>query len=445
MNGGGADDMTRVTVAEPGLFFGWRVVGAVFVLAMFGWGVGFYGPPVFLHAVSASRGWSVTVVSAAVTAHFLFGALVVANLARLYRRFGTAPVTRLGCIALATGVAGWALAREPWQLFLATLLSGGGWATMGGAAVNAIIAPWFERTRPAALSMAYNGASIGGVIFSPLWVAAIDGLGFPPATAMIGLVMVLVIWVLAGRYYARTPWEMGLAPDGGAVAAGVAAPAPGIQPQQRPVDSLWRDRRFLTLAAGMALGLFAQIGLLAHLFSLLVPPLGAQLAGIAAGMATAVAVAGRTLVGWLMPAGADRRRVAGVCYAVQALGSLALLLAAGENVPLLLAGVLLFGAGIGTATSLPPLIAQAEFARADVARVVPLIVAISQAAYAFAPACFGLIRAIAPGLGAAPAEAAPWLFVAAAGIQCAAIVAFLIGGRQWRRAARTHDPAAGLP
>ena len=37
-------------------------------------------------------------------------------------------------------------------------------------------------------------------------------------------------------------------------------------------------RRFLTLAAGMALGLFAQVGLLTHLFSLLVPALGAQAA-----------------------------------------------------------------------------------------------------------------------------------------------------------------------
>jgi len=29
-------------------FYGWRVVAAAFVLAIFGWGIGFYGPPVFL-------------------------------------------------------------------------------------------------------------------------------------------------------------------------------------------------------------------------------------------------------------------------------------------------------------------------------------------------------------------------------------------------------------
>ena len=54
-------------------------------------------------------------------------------------------------------------------------------------------------------------------------------------------------------------------------------------------------------------GLFAQIGLVAHLFSLLLPALGAQRAGLAMGLITVVAVAGRTLLGWVMPLAADRR------------------------------------------------------------------------------------------------------------------------------------------
>ena len=124
---------------QRGMFFGWRVVGAVFVLATFGWGLGFYGPPVYLHAVRESRDWPLSLVSAAVTVHFLFGALIVANLPKLYRSFGVAAVTKTGCGALAFGITGWALAKEPWQLFAATLFSGGGWVTMGAAAVNAIV------------------------------------------------------------------------------------------------------------------------------------------------------------------------------------------------------------------------------------------------------------------------------------------------------------------
>ena len=58
-------------------FFGRRVVAAAFVLAVFGWGLGFYGPPVYLQSVREMRDWSVVLVSSAVTLHFLVGAIVV--------------------------------------------------------------------------------------------------------------------------------------------------------------------------------------------------------------------------------------------------------------------------------------------------------------------------------------------------------------------------------
>ena len=397
-------------------FFGWRVVAGAFVLAVFGWGLGFYGPPIYLHAVQETHGWSVALVSGAVTVHFLAGAVVVANLPRLYRRYGLPAVTKTGAVLLALGVLGWAMADEPWQLLLATLPSGAGWAAMGAAAVNAIIAPWFVTKRPAALSSAYNGASIGGAIFSPLWVAAIGWFGFPAAAFAIGGVMAIAIWLLSDLIISRTPESLRQSPDGMSVTAEVATVgrASGMNP--------WRDRRFLTLAAAMSLGLFAQIGLIAHLFSLISPALGDQTAGIVMGVATAAAIVGRTLVGWLMPAGTDRRLVACANHVVQIVGSITLFMAAGENVALLIAGVLLFGVGIGNTTSLPPLIAQAEFDRGDALRVVSLIVAISQGTYAFAPAVFGALRGLSTTEGTA-------VFIAAAILQGLAIVAFVAGRR----------------
>jgi MFS family permease len=404
-------------------FDGWRVVSAAFVLAVFGWGMGFYGPPIFLEAVRATRGWPLALVSVAVTVHFLIGAAMVANLPALYRRFGIPAVTRAGALSLAIGVLGWAAAASPWQLFVATVFSGAGWAATGAAAINAIVSPWFMRERPAALAMAYNGASIGGVLFSPLWVAAIGFVGFPVAAAAIGVVVALTVWILSGLLFSLTPQQIGQTPDGDASGAPAVTLAPS-RAKPLPRAALWHDVGFLTLAVGMALGLFAQIGLIAHLFSLLVPALGAQQAGLAMGAATAAAIAGRSLVGWLMPVDADRRLVACASYAVQIAGAVAFMAAGGTSVPLLLLGVLLFGVGIGNATSLPPLIAQMEFVKDDVPRVVSLILAIAQAAYAFAPAAFGLIREFAP---AANAGAALPFFAAAALVQALAIGAFLAG------------------
>jgi len=104
--------MATLTYSEK--FQGWRIVGAAFVLAVFGWGLGFYGPPIYLQAVRDSRGWSLPLVSAAVTVHFLFGALVVARLPGLYLRYGLPAVTKAGVLALAVGISGWAAAvRAP--------------------------------------------------------------------------------------------------------------------------------------------------------------------------------------------------------------------------------------------------------------------------------------------------------------------------------------------
>lgn len=403
--------------SNPHAFFGWRVVAGAFVVAVFGWGLGFYGPPVYLHAVREARGWSIALTSTAVTVHYLCGAVVIANLPKLYRRFGLATVTRLGSLMLALGLVGWAMAELPWQLFAATLLTGCGWVTLGAAAINAIIAPWFVRHRPKALSTAYNGASVGGIVFSPLWVALIDWLGFAKAAMLVGAVTVIVIWFLATWVVSRTPDQLGQYPDGEVAAPAITVTLSAGTPAL-PGRMLWRNGHFRTLAMGMALGLFAQIGLLAHLFSLIVPALGTGWAGIAAGLATASAIAGRTAFGWLMPAGADRRLWAAISYTIQIAGIGTLFLSGLQSPLIILAGVLLFGFGIGNATSFPPLIAQIEFTKEDAARVVPLIVAMAQATYAFAPATFGLIRE------ALPTAIWPILLVAAL-IKMLAIVAFL--------------------
>jgi signal transduction histidine kinase len=222
---------------------------------------------------------------------------------------------------------------------------------------------------------------------------------------------------------------MGLSPDGeasgdllGSITSAHARPLPG--------SLLWRDWRFATLAAAMALGLFAQIGLVSHLYSLLAPALGPQVAGFAMALITAMAITGRALLGWAMPVGADRRKIACAGYAAQVVGSIMFYLAAGKEVWLLLAGVVLFGVGFGNATSLPPLIAQVEFVKEDVARAVGRVVGVAQAVYAFAPATFGLIRELAPQFDPASSGAAPYVFLAAALMQGMAIASFLSGRRR---------------
>jgi MFS family permease len=172
---------------------------------MFSWGVGFYGPSVFLNVLHQDRGWSLSVISAAITAHFLLSAAMIARLADMHRRFGVARVIRAGAAASAIGILCWSLATQPWHMFAAAILTGAGFAATSGAAINAMVSPWFNRRRAIALSHAFNGASVGGVLFTPLWVALIAWIGFVGAASLIGITMLAVLWPLAGRYLAATP------------------------------------------------------------------------------------------------------------------------------------------------------------------------------------------------------------------------------------------------
>src|SRR3979490_3608920 len=156
-SGGRGPKQTMTSGAKPVAFCVWRVAGAAFIVAIFGWGLGFYGPPVYLHAVRETQGWSLPLVSTAVTAHFLIGAIVVANLPKLYGRFGVSSVTKAGALSLGTGVTGWAVAQEPWQLFAETWLSGAGWAAMGAAAEHLIVYPLHTGRHPASRSLAAAG------------------------------------------------------------------------------------------------------------------------------------------------------------------------------------------------------------------------------------------------------------------------------------------------
>ena len=372
--------MTMRELTRAPSFFGLKVVWAAFLVAAFSWGVGFYGPSVFLQTLHVERGWAISSVSAAITAHFLFSAMLVTCLPEAHRRFGIARVMQAGVAFAALGILAWSNAREPWQLFAAALPSGAGWAATSGAAINAMVSPWFERDRPKALSFAFNGASVGGLVFVPLWVVLIARFGLPSAAALIALAMAAVLWPLAAKY---------LRPKAEAAGSAELEPqAEAASPATRRVD-LVRDRRFATISGAFALGLFAQIGIFAHLLVRLAPDLGSSGSAWAISLTTVCAVAGRTILGWALGT-RDRRLAASLNFALQACGTV--LLTFGSGTAALLCGCILFGLGVGNLISLPPLIVQKEFAAADTAKVVALLTAINQAVFAFAPAALGWLR-----------------------------------------------------
>ena len=55
------------------LFYGWRVVGACFLVAAVAWSLGLFGSSVYLQAVTSTHGWPIAEVASAITLFFLGG------------------------------------------------------------------------------------------------------------------------------------------------------------------------------------------------------------------------------------------------------------------------------------------------------------------------------------------------------------------------------------
>jgi predicted MFS family arabinose efflux permease len=262
-----------------------------------------------------------------------------------------------------------------------------GWAAMSGAALNLIIAPWFERRRGLAISIAFNGAAVGGVLMVPALVMLIGRLGFTPGVAVLVALMVLVLTPLVLALLERGPEALGLEPDGESL--GARAGAPGAGRDAVPARPFLRTWHFWSVATPFALGITAQISVIIHQVSFLRPVLGVDGAAWAVSLTSACAVLGRLVVGSFVDCVSKRGVIAGN-FVVQAAG-IGLMLA--DPTPgLLFLGCALFGLGVGNTTSLPSVIVQAEFPRAAFGRVVSTIIAINQLTYSVGPGLLGWLR-----------------------------------------------------
>jgi MFS family permease len=382
-------------------FYGWNVVAATFVMALFSFGLGFYGLTVYVATLQRLHGWSASAVSAPVTVYYVAGALLTTVVGALYARLGPRAVVAAASVAMGAGVGALGFVTRPWQLYPVFLVMSLGWGAMSGAAINIILAPWFERRRGLAVSIAFNGATLGGVIVTPALIPLIGAAGFRSGLAIAALLSVVVVVAVAGSVMRRGPEAIGLAPDGDPRAAASAEASPSGGRWRREALRTWR---FWSVSAPFALGLAAQVGVLTHLVALVMPVLGAGGAARAVSATTAAAVVGRLLMGLVVDR-VSRRLVAAATLLLQ-VGGVAVLAGASSSATTY-AGCTLFGLGVGNMTTLPGLILAVEWPRERFAALVGLAVGINQLTFAFGPSLVGGVRdwtgSYAPALGACAA------------------------------------------
>ena len=359
---------------------GWRIVAVCFLVATFGWGLGFYGQSVYVAELHRLHGWPTSLISAGTTFFYLFGALLVVFVSEAIRAFGPRNCLLAGIFAMAAAAVAIGYAREPWQLYLADALLAFGWAGTSLGMITNTLGLWFDAKRGMAISLALNGASFGGIIGVPLLVAAIGAFGFSGALLASAIVMVVLMVPVILVFVGQPPRHGGHTVQ----AATMDAPSPTQIRAQA-----FRNLAFLTVSIAFALVLFAQVGFIVHLIAFLDPVIGRGGAAIAVALLTAMAVAGRLLFSTVIDR-LNQRLASAISFASQAV-ALAIIINS-RNEAVLIAACGLFGFSVGNLITLPSLIVQREFDSRSFGVLVSLLTAINQITYAFGPGVIGVLR-----------------------------------------------------
>jgi MFS family permease len=359
-------------------YAGWRVVFACFLLALAIFGFALYGQGVYLVELQRRHGWPASLIAGASTLSLLLGSVITIFTDEIVKWLGLKRLALAGIASLAAAMVLIASASSPWQLYAAFALMSLGWVGMGTVTISTVVGAWFERRRGLAISLAFLGASSGGVVVAPLLVVLVKHAGFHSAMLIASTILLVVLVPAALAWIAPPP---------------ASAAMPGIHaertssPEVVSRAQLMRRLGFWTITIPFSLGVAAQVGFIVHQIAILQPKIGPVGAGLAVSVMTSMAIAGRLSLGMV----ADRlnpRIAASASLLSQAAALLTIRLT--DDPSLMLAASAVFGFSVGNLITLPPLIIPREFEAASFTLVMGLFTAISGTVGALGPVLLGL-------------------------------------------------------
>jgi MFS family permease len=372
----------------PRVYYGWWVAVGACLISFVCAGVGFYSQGVLLDALCNERGWSRALVSGATGLYFAVSGFAGLAVGRGIDRFGERVFIAIGAIVLAGSLVAIGRVESVGMLYVWIPLMAVGSSLSGPVPTAAIVTRWFVRLRARAMTVSQTGVSIGGIVLVPLSTWLIHLYGLP--AAMTGLAVLVVGVALPVVFFVlrADPSKHGLFADGHADAAALALAQESKAPEPafRTRDAL-RAQAFWMLMLAFGLGLFGQVGFLAHQLAWLRERIGPTEAAWAVSATATGSVVGRFLVGPI----ADRveKRWIGVgLFGVQAIATL--VFAHAPDFATAAAASFVFGLTMGNIFMMQPLFVGEFFGIASFGSVFGALALGTQLASALGPYAVGV-------------------------------------------------------
>jgi MFS family permease len=323
---------------KPGIYYGWKVLLALFLAGFMVYGGGLYSFVLFIPPLTAEFHWSRAATSGLVTAFWLSAPLILLG-GTAIKRLGAYRLLIAGILLEALCVALLPTVSTFGEMYLLRAAMGFG-KVMFAVTLPYAVSRWFSRHYSLGLGIAWSGWHVGGLALAPLTGAIIAHDGWRAACLAIaaGLLTLALGPVLLTRRV-QSPRELGLALDGEPLdrdAKPAAAPLKGpaltarrAAPPEAPAGSLGELLRspMFWIISLVTLFFYMTYGGLLTQEAAVVEGAGftPRLASLVLGSTAGFAAVGGLGTGWLL----DRYSIRGVGAAMHVLlllGALSLIL-----------------------------------------------------------------------------------------------------------------------
>ena len=180
---------------RTGIFYGWAIVAAGFVILMIAWGL-LYSYGVFFEDLSKEFGWSRTMVSGAYSVFMVLHCALYPVVGIINDKYGPRKSSLFCVILMSSGFALMSYISVPWQLYTLYGVVIGSGISFVYIPITSTITHWFEKRRGMALGIVTAGVGMGTMTLLPFSQFLISNFGWRSSYLIIAIFPLIIIFLM---------------------------------------------------------------------------------------------------------------------------------------------------------------------------------------------------------------------------------------------------------
>jgi MFS family permease len=374
------------------LFYGWYIVGACVLIAIYCSGVMTRGFTALIEPIVGEFHWSYAVVSFAASIGGLESGLLAPVVGFLFDRWGPRKLIFTGATITGLGLLLLSRTNSLAMFFGSFILMSTALSISAGVVPMTVVGNWFRKRVSLATGIVVSGVAAGGILV-PLVTWVVDTYEWRMAMVIFGLGAWVIIFPLA-LVVRHRPEQYGYLPDG-EHSQTIDVDEVQTAAQYHEVDisakQALKGRAFWHIALGMMCHFMVAIAVTTHvmpyLSSIGIPRATSSLVAMAIPLVT---IAGRLGFGWFGDR-FDKRRVTAVGMALMAIGMLLFNSVDIAGTWIMIAFIIVFGIGYGGPVPMSVALVREYFGRVRLGTILGLATGVAYVGSLVGPPLSGWI------------------------------------------------------